>query len=98
MRDLTAYTCKALQELNQAHVYEPRIRHSHASGGVVSLLIRCVAPLLCFVSRLVLLEFSEATRDSSMAYANFRICNGAGASRWIVCDPLDSYAIHRVRI
>ena len=54
MRDLTAYTCKALQELNQADVYAPRIRHSHASGGVVSLLIRCEAP-----SRITRVAFEE---------------------------------------
>ena len=54
MRDLTAYTCKALQELNQADVYAPRIRHSHASGGVVSLLIRCAAP-----SRITRVAFEE---------------------------------------
>lgn len=59
MRDLTAYTCKALQELDQADVYAPRIRHSHASGGVVSVLIRCVAPFLVFV--LVILQFVGST-------------------------------------
>ena len=44
---MAAYTRKSLQQLDQADVYAPRIRHSHASGGVVSLLIRCVAPLFC---------------------------------------------------
>src|ERR1044071_7720727 len=45
---MAAYTHKSLQQLDQADVYAPRIRHSHASGGDVSLLIRCVAPLFCF--------------------------------------------------
>jgi len=44
------YTCKSLQELDQADVYAPRKRHSHASGGDVSLFFRCVAPLLYFSS------------------------------------------------
>src|SRR5690348_11699977 len=43
---VTSYTCKLLQRLDQADVYAPRKPHRHASGGVVSLLIRCVAPLL----------------------------------------------------
>ena len=50
MRDLTAYTCKALQELNQADVYAPRIRHNHATGGVVSHLIQ-VRSTFVFVCR-----------------------------------------------
>src|ERR1700750_1013398 len=39
-----SYTRKALQMLDQADVYTLRRHHHHASGGVVSLLIRCVAP------------------------------------------------------
>jgi hypothetical protein len=41
---VASYTRKALQRLDQADVYTPRKRHSHASGGVVSLLFRCEAP------------------------------------------------------
>src|ERR1044071_1990508 len=45
---VASYTRKALRRLDQADVYTLRKRHRHASGGVVSLLIRCAAPLLYF--------------------------------------------------
>src|SRR6185369_17300774 len=41
---VASYTCKLLQRLDQADVYTLRRHHRHASGGVVSLLFRCVAP------------------------------------------------------
>src|ERR1051326_6396864 len=41
---VTSYTCKLLQRLDQADVYTLRRHYRHASGGVVSLLIRCEAP------------------------------------------------------
>src|SRR5215211_7817760 len=41
---VASYTCKLLQRLDQADVYTSRRHHRHASGGVVSLLIRCEAP------------------------------------------------------
>src|ERR1044071_2795077 len=41
---VTSYTCKLLQRLDQADVYTLRRHQRHASGGVVSLLLRCVAP------------------------------------------------------
>jgi len=43
-----ACTHKLLQELDQADVHAQRARDSHASGGVVSLSIRCGAPCFCF--------------------------------------------------
>jgi len=48
MRQFGRVTCKALQELGQRDVYAPRIRHSYASGGVVSHPFRCVAPCFSF--------------------------------------------------
>jgi len=45
---MAAYTRKSLRQLDQADVYAPRIQDSHASGGVVSLLIRCAAPSFLF--------------------------------------------------
>src|SRR6185369_15483116 len=42
--NVASYTRKALQRLDQADVYTLRRHHRHASGGVVSLLIRCEAP------------------------------------------------------
>ena len=48
----------------------------------VSCLIHSGAQHLVFIfSLLVLLKLTEATRDSSMAYANFRTCDGAVATR-----------------
>src|ERR1044072_2736736 len=47
---VATYTCKLLQRLDQADVYTLRRHHRHASGGDVSLLIRCEAPLLYFLS------------------------------------------------
>src|SRR6185295_1861630 len=46
---VASYTRKALQRLDHADVYTPRRHHRHASGGVVSRLIRCAAPLLLFL-------------------------------------------------
>ena len=95
---MAAYTCKALQELDQDNVYAPRIRHSHASGGVVSLLIRCEAPLLCFFSRLVLLEFSEATRDSVWPMQISVLCFYAVCSWADRMRASDSHANYLIRM
>jgi hypothetical protein len=46
---MAAYTRKSLQQLDQADVYAPRIRHSHASGGVVSHLIQVRSTLVLCV-------------------------------------------------
>lgn len=51
-------TRKSLQQLDQANVYTLRERDSPASGGDVSLLFRCEAPLAFFqvTGRLVYLR------------------------------------------
>jgi hypothetical protein len=80
-------------------MYTHRVRAA-ATGAGVSCLIHSGAQHLCFVfSRLVLLNLSETTRDSSVACANFRRCNRRLlVVGWIVCDPRGSYAIHVRRI
>jgi hypothetical protein len=58
---MAAYTRKSLQQLDHADVYAPRIRHRHATGGVVSLFNQvlstlyssCVAKVICEDLRMI---------------------------------------------
>jgi len=91
---MAAYTRKSLQQLDQADVYAPRTRDNQAGRGCRVSVIQVRSTSALFFSRIVLLEFSEATRDSSMANANFRrmslcICYSC-VDRM---DPSDPHAI-----
>ena len=86
-------------------MYTHRVYAAATRAGVSCLSSSGAEHLVFIFCRFVLLKLSEATRDSSMAYANFRRCDaavyyswvGRMRSTWVVCDPFGSYSIHWVR-
>ena len=75
---MAACTCKSLQKLDQADVHALRERDSHASGGDVSLLIRCEAPsalilylqVVCLVANLRIRVVVCEVKDGVTIYHN----------------------------
>ena len=84
MAVIAACTRKSLQELDHADVHALRARDSHASGGVVSLLSRCVAPCFYFFLSFVARGFKCGYLSSGMLVAT---------RQWIARDP-SIYTIH----